>query len=113
MPKIYINYFSKNRDIIKILVRELINGGRLFKKIISEILGEDKRLTPSNIEKLINGWIKNGEIKEENQFNLLMNIISLSLFSFIGKQIVETVLNVSIEEDEKFYKERVKSISNL
>jgi AcrR family transcriptional regulator len=113
MPEIYINYFLQNKDFIKIMGRELINDGQYYKIIIKETLEEDKRLTPSGIKELINKWIKNGEIKEESQFNMMMNIVSLSLFSFIGKPIAENILDINIKEDEKFYKNRIKSISNL
>ena len=40
-------------------------------------------------------------------------MLSLSLFSFIGKEMAETILDYEIKEDENFYQKRAKSITNL
>ena len=113
MPEIYINYFSKNEAFIKIMGRELINNGIYYKEIIKEVFEKDNGKTPVVIRKHLNEWVKKGEIKEESQFNLMMNIISLSLFSFLGKPIAENILNLNIKEDDEYYKNRIKSVSNL
>jgi len=113
MPEIYIRYFSRNREIVKILGRELMNEDNYYKLIITELLENEERKTPNLIKQLINRWINNGEIVETDQFNLLMNIISLSVFSFMGKQIAEAVLGIKVKEDKAFFDKRIKSVSNL
>ncbi len=113
MPEIYIRYFSRNREIVKILGRELMNEDNYYKLIITELLENEERKTPHLIKKLIDRWINNGEIVETDQFNLLMNIISLSVFSFMGKQIAEAVLGIKVKEDKAFFDKRIKSVSNL
>jgi TetR/AcrR family transcriptional regulator len=64
------------------------------------------------MKKLIRKWYKKGLISEADPLQFMLNVVSLSLFSFIGKPFLEVVFQ-EYTPPEEFEKKRIKSIVNL
>ncbi len=113
IPEIYINYFAENKEFVKIILRALIDNEESIKDTIREIYKENNMSTRNQYKILFKKWNDENIISESSDIDFFMNIISLSIFSFIGKPIAEIILNNNIEENDEFYKNRIKSITRL
>jgi len=113
IPEIYINYFANNREFIKIILRALIDNEESIKDTIREIYRENKIDTRFQYKELFKNWSDKGIISETSNIDFFMNIISLAIFSFIGKPIAEIILNKDIKENDEYYKNRINSIKRL
>jgi hypothetical protein len=67
---------------------------------------------PAQLRQLIKKWYKKGFISEGDPLQFMLNVVSLSLFSFIGKPLLE-ILFQEYTPLEEFEKKRIKSIVNL
>jgi hypothetical protein len=52
-------------------------------------------------------------ISEPDPLHFMMNIVALSIFSFIGKPMVEAISGIHVASDEEFYRRRVASVVHV
>jgi AcrR family transcriptional regulator len=97
----YISFISKHDYMPLFIINELNRNPDLLKNIF-----EDK--VDANLEqklvKQINELVKNGEIRPVNPEQLLLDIISLSIFPIVGKPLLKNIL----QKNDKDYKELIK-----
>ena len=114
--QIYVGVFSRNPEFVKMIALELIQNPDNMKSFIRgmfELKEHDPAATgPVRIKELIEKWFSEGSIHEGDPFQFMLNIISLSLLSFLGKPFLETLFQVSIPPEE-FERKRIESVVNL
>lgn len=111
--KIYSGLFSRNPDFVKMIMIELIQNPGNITSLMRDILAESE-LAPGavHLKGLIETWYRDGEISEGDPFQFMLNLVSLSLLSFLGKPFLEIIFQNSIS-DENFEKKRIESVLNL
>lgn len=93
----YITFISKHSFIPTFIIQELNRNPAMIKDVfVSKFDNSVKLKLVTQIEELI----KKGEIRSIKPEQLLVNIISLSVFPFIAKPLLSAVL----QKDEKAYK---------
>jgi len=113
LPALYIRYFSKNKDIIKTIGRELIQNPQNITPMIRETFAAIP-LPPSKMfQTVIAEWHRKGLITESDPVHLIFNVAPLCLFPIIAKPMVEAIMDVRITDDESFLEKRIQSITNL
>ena len=112
LPEIYINFFSENQDFIKMIAFDLIQRTDMIKTTFKETIETGFHQGPQMVLKKIKKWYDKGEISESDPLHFMINIISLCLFAFIARPIIETIFNQKIG-DQQFIQKRIKSVTNL
>ncbi len=112
LPEIYINFFSENQDFIKMIAFDLIQRTDMIKTTFKETIGTEFHQGPQMVLKKIKKWYDKGAISESDPLHFMINIISLCLFAFIARPIIETIFNQKIG-DQQFIQKRIKSVINL
>lgn len=96
----YITFISKHSFIPAFIIQELNRNPDMIKDIIiSKFENSVKEKLVAQIEELID----KGEIRPIKPEQLLVNIVSLSIFPFIAKPLLSAVL----QKDEKQYKQLI------
>lgn len=113
LPDAYIRFFSKNQNILKIIAIDLLQNPGDISLIFREALNSGETAIPGQLQKLIRKWSAEGQLSEPDPVHFMLNIVSLSLFFFIGKPIIETIFEKTILEDERFYRKRIQSVANV
>jgi len=113
IPEIYIRFFVKRQDFLRMIGLELILDPENITNMIREILAESPIHPSPVIKKTIALWHQQGIISEPDPVHFILNIIPLCIFSILGKPAVEAFLNVEISNTEQFINERITSITNL
>ena len=113
LPSLYIRYFSKQKDIIKIIVRELIQSPQKIALLINEIFSEVPESPSKTLPKVIQNWHRKGLISESDPVQFLFNIIPLCLFPLIAQPMVEAIMDVRITDEPRFLDKRIRSIAHL
>jgi AcrR family transcriptional regulator len=106
----------KNPDFVRMIVLELVQNPKNIQAIITELFISTGLEGPPRILKLISKWQEEGKVTEEDPFHFILNLISLSLFSFLGKPIMEGVFRLtSIDTSNKkeFKEKRVQSVIHI
>ena len=106
----YITVLSKNIFIPNFVFQEINRNPEFFNKnfkTLNELKGIGK------FEKQIEAEIKNGNIINIDSKQLLINIISLSIFPFIAKPMVKGILSISEKEFNNIIEERKKEVAEF
>lgn len=112
-PEIYMRFFSSKPDFVKMITIELVQNPGNITSVMQSLIKEGGDITiPGRLKKLIRKWYKKGFISEGDPLQFMLNVVSLSLFSFIGKPLLE-VLFQEYTPLEAFEQKRNKSIVNL
>lgn len=111
--RIYTGIFSQNPDFVKMLMIELIQNPGNITSIMRDLFTENGVTPgPAHLKVLIETWYRDGEISEEDPFHFMLNLISLSLLSFLGKPFLEIIFQNPVSEED-FERKRIESVLNL
>jgi TetR/AcrR family transcriptional regulator len=108
-PEIYIRFIARHPDLVRIMVFNPEN----ITTAMAEIILEKISFKPHPLLELIKRWHGQGLISEDDPLHFMMNIVALSIFSFIGKPMVEAISGVKVENNEDFYRKRIVSVANV
>jgi len=108
---LYIGFLKKNPLIVRFVLRELLNGPDRLAKIFLEVLEHKDNNLIARLTELIQKEVQAGNIIPIKPEQLIINIISLCVFPFIGRFMVENIIlkNAGTNFDE-FMKDREKEV---
>lgn len=112
-PALYIHLVASHPDFVRIVVFDLIHNPENICGVMAPIIAEKTSFQPHPLFELIQRWHKQGLVSESDPLHFMMNIIALSLFSFIGKPMVEAISGIKVASDEDFYRKRIASVVNV
>ena len=112
-PEIYIRFIARHPDLLRIMVFDLIHNPENVTAAMAEIVNERMSCMPHPLLELIKRWHGQELISEADPLHFMMNIVALSIFSFIGKPMVEAISGIKVENDEDFYRKRIASVVNI
>ena len=113
LPALYIRYFSRHRQVIQMIGRELIQSPANITPVIREIFSELPMAPSEMLPRVISAWHRKGLISESDPVHFIFNIVPLCLFPIIAQPMVEAILDVRISDDKEFLEERIQSITHL
>jgi TetR/AcrR family transcriptional regulator len=112
-PEIYIRFIVRHPDLVRIMVFDLIHNPDNVTTAMAGIIRDKTTFTPHPLLDLIPEWHRQGLISEADPLHFMMNIIALSIFSFVGKPMVEAVSGIKVKDDDDFYRKRIASVANV
>ncbi len=112
-PEIYIRFLARNPDLPRILVFDLIHNPENFSTAMAEIFRENASFMPQRLLGMIRSWHDQGLISEGDPMHFMLNVISLSIFSFVGRPMVEAISGIKVSDDEAFYRARIRSVVHI
>jgi hypothetical protein len=92
---------------------DLIHNPENICGIMAAIMSEMTSFQPHPLFKLIRLWHEQGLVSEADPLHFMMNVVALSIFSFIGKPMVEAISGIKVASDEEFFRKRVASVVNV
>jgi TetR/AcrR family transcriptional regulator len=113
LPEVYIRFLHENPYIVRLILPELMYRPDNITRILKDMFRNLPEPPQKTVLDMIRGWSEKGLIREPDPVQFIMNIISLSIFTFIGSPMVEAVLGVSIALDEAFIKQRIESVTRV
>lgn len=102
MVSSYTNLLSQEPDLPLFIISEL----RTNPQMVVETIGSELRITESILFQQIQKGIDSGEIKVPSPFHFMMNTLSLTVFPFIAKTIVTTIMGMAESDFKVFTSER-------
>jgi TetR/AcrR family transcriptional regulator len=112
-PEIYIRFIARHPDLVRIMVFDLIHNPENVTAAMAEIVHDKMPFKPLPLFKLIRGWHGQGLISEADPLHFMMNIVALSIFSFIGKPMIEAISGIKVDNDANFFRKRITSVVNV
>jgi TetR/AcrR family transcriptional regulator len=106
----YIGFFQKNTDLPFFFISEL---NRNPQKIIAILANTNKFQYVQQFAFQMMLAMQEGKIKMINPRHLMLNVISMSLFPFIGRPMIQVVMQIDDDGFTVLLEERKKEISNF
>lgn len=110
--KTYINAISKDPDIPKLILRELVDGGKMIPVILSGMMAHSGEIT-NKITELARLEIRKSKVRKIDPIHVIMNIMGMCVITFLAKPFASALskqLGYELIYDEKFYKKRIDAI---
>jgi AcrR family transcriptional regulator len=112
-PEIYIRFIARHPDLVRIMAFDLIHNPDNVTAAMAEIIHDKMTFEPHPLLRLIPEWHRQGLVSEADPLHFMMNIIALSIFSFIGKPMVEAISGITVKDDDDFFRKRIASVVNV
>lgn len=112
-PELYIQLFAGHPEFVRIVAFDLIHDPDNLCGIMAGIISQMTEFGPHPLFERIRSWHGQGLTSEPDPLHFMMNIVALSIFSFIGKPMVEAISGTRVASDEEFYRRRVASVVNV
>ncbi len=103
----YISILIENPYLPAFVLNEM---NRDFEKFLSEVWGKNRLPRPQKFLEQLEKEIKKGTIKKISPVQLLMNLISLAIFPFVGKPMFQFNLNIDDLQFRMIMEQRKKEI---
>ncbi len=113
VPQMQIGIFAKNSNFIRIMAQDLVRDPEHINTIFKEFFGENYDRGPGRLKQHIQRWYDEGAISEPDPMHFMLNMMSLTVYTFIGLPILESVLNEDVDQKGDFYEKRIASVINL
>jgi AcrR family transcriptional regulator len=111
----YITVMSRQPEIPRILIRQLLNGDRNVRVVARSIIAELGD-APVRILSAFTREVKAGRMKKCDPVQLMLNIMGMVIITFLSQPVAEIVkqeTGFGIIYDEKFYKSRIDFITDM
>lgn len=112
LPEIYIQFVAQNQEFIRMIAFDFIQQNDSIRSAFKDFFGQQVETVPRIIQDRISQWRRQGKISETDPIQFLLNLISLSLFPYIARPIIETIFHIEIT-DPPFIQKRIDSVTNL
>jgi hypothetical protein len=97
----------------KILIHDLLQDPVNVQNFFRSYFNQQPHHLPTMIAERIKNWHSQGKITEPNPIQFALNILSLCIFVFIGKPIIEAIFSTKIDYNPQFINERIASVTRI
>ena len=101
----HLDFVSANPDLPIFFIREVYSSPDNM-KLVSEKLAENAWVSVAKLQAELDKAVEKGECREVNAEMLLLDIVSLNIFSFVAQPVVETVFPDLFSNKELFLEQR-------
>ena len=112
----HFDAFSQDINFTKILLHTLANEPHELQSAISSLKGNVGGAGIAPIEIFVSIFeegVLRKEFRDIDPKQVLISIVGMNLVYFIGKPVAEALLNLKVEDDQAFLRERKESIIGL
>ncbi len=109
----YISFFRDHPDLPKLMLREIAAGGETVKQMIHELKQVIPFRMPNTIIEFVGSGIKEGQFRDVDPKQTIISIAGMSLIYFLGKPLIESILNLEDINEQEFIEQRKESIVDL
>lgn len=106
---IYISFFKENKNFVRMVAFDLVQNPENLTQVLSAFFKKNFAKGPGLIKKKILSWHRDGSISESDPLHFMLNIVSLSLLSFLGLPIIGSIFQANLDENT-FISQRRKSV---
>lgn len=111
LPRVVIEFFSRKRDFLRIVGRELLDGSARAPGLMARLLRDEPHGGPLFFGRMVEQWYRRGLTREPDPVQFMLNLFSLSLFSILARPMVEAVFQRKGESDEVFFEKRIRGVT--
>jgi TetR/AcrR family transcriptional regulator len=109
----YIDRLHQNPAVVQFMLWEMRSSNTQISEIIKSIFTVDRYSPPQEIVQKLRRAVKNREIRRLDAHQLLFNIISMCIYTFIAEPIISSLFPELKVREKSFIEKRKDEIYNL
>ncbi|MGD2125783.1 MAG: TetR/AcrR family transcriptional regulator [Desulfobacteraceae bacterium] len=102
----YMDTYEKNPGFIKIILREVVDGGERFRKSFKELHESDALNSGFTPIDLVRRVAEELGLSSVEAIHLIVNLVGMCVISFISPPLLEHLLDFDVSDFEGFLKQR-------
>lgn len=109
----YVIFFIHHPYLSQLLLREIIDGGELLRKIVAryrDVFKSEPEILPANV---IQQGIDAGVFRSLDPTHTFMSLMGMVIVYALARPVVDTMLGIEESQMESFIEERRKQIADL
>ena len=109
----YMDNYEENPGLLKIILREVVDGGARLKRAITELKKSEfpqAEFTPGEI---VRGAAHELGLSPDDTIHFLVNLIGMCAVSFTSPLLLETILDVDVSDMKAFLGDRRRAIKAM
>jgi len=108
-----LDVLSHDRIVAKLVIDALASEPEELSRVMENLKKDPKLNIPKKMLDFLEDGMEKGIFRKLNPKQLLINIVAMSLFYFIAKPVATVFLDLDIEDEQAFLKERQQSVIEL
>lgn len=108
MVKAYHEFLQANKELPKMILREIADGAPILKQVIAEVIKSDHKSIHYRFKKTMDQGQRENSFRDVQSWHTLLNLLGMIIFPFIAAPLLETLLGS--EMDATFWQDRPQAV---
>jgi AcrR family transcriptional regulator len=108
----YIDNYRKNPGFLKIVLREVVDGGKRFRRAFKDIKKSQPFVPGFTPQEMVARLASELGLSSTGSVHMIINIVGMCAISFISPLFLEAVLHMDISDFDSYLKERRTAIKD-
>jgi TetR/AcrR family transcriptional regulator len=109
----YMDHYERNPDFLRIILREVVDGGERFRRIFKEIQRKELAPEPFSALDMIDRVSEELHLSRSDVVHFVVNLVGMSAFSFISPLLLETLVHFHVPDFQAYLKDRRAAIKAM
>lgn len=109
----YLIFFKEHPKLPKLMLREIAAGGETVKQMVHELKQMIPFHLPNTIIEFVETGIEDQQFRDVDPKQTIISIAGMSLIYFLGKPLIEAILDLEDIDEQEFIEQRKESIVDL
>jgi TetR/AcrR family transcriptional regulator len=109
----YMDHYEKNPDFLRIILREVVDGGVRFRRIFREMEKSGPALHGIQPLQFIDKVAEGMGLTRTEVVHFVVNLVGMCAFSFISPLLLETMIRFDVRDFQAFLRDRRAAIKAM
>jgi TetR/AcrR family transcriptional regulator len=109
----YMDHYEKNPEFLRIILREVVDGGERFRRIFKEIQNNEPEPDPLSAIEVIDRVAEELNLTRTEVVHFVVNLVGMCAFSFISPLLLETLIHFHVPDFQAYLGDRRTAIKAM
>ncbi len=113
LVQFYFNFFEKNPYMIKLFLREIVDGAKELKDVIDELKEEIVPIKEAYSAPFLKDLFESGKLRDLDPLQTWISILGLIFIYFLGKPLMDKLYGFEFESEKEILRKRKENIIEI
>jgi TetR/AcrR family transcriptional regulator len=109
----YMDHYEKNPGVLRIVLREVVDGGERLRRIFKEIQSSEPAPGDFSALDVIDRVSDELNLSRSEVVHFVVNLVGMCAFSFISPLLLETLIHFQVPDFQAYLKDRRSAIKTM
>jgi AcrR family transcriptional regulator len=109
----YMEHYEENPRFLRIILREVVDGGTRFRRIFQEMERSEPALLDIGPPEFIDRIAEELELTRTEAVHFVVNVVGMCAIIFISPLILETMIHFDVRDFDSYIRDRRKAVKAM